>query len=331
MYAPHDSEIREEISAVFDKEKLDLERGKTWTIIDGIVKYKNWDLLVAYFQGLWEEDKNIFCEIIIEKIDGMLSSLCFYILICLWYIKEALDASYSIGNNNYTLLVFLYELFANKIYRFNSQQLWILKSFIDTMRRGGGNFEILGYRLDDIQKSLYELIIELRYEHFEKSIQWINLEINSDKQQVQEYLKNFGFDTKYNITLNKLDQYIQSEQGEWEVVPWWVIGILREFFKSFYMDLAKKIATSNWLTEVPHHTSSTTDIGHARHYIKEQFNLSSDEYKLLDSYKDITNNEGSHALLSEKKYLRLARNIGIEISLFMLEKLKDYIKNIDSH
>lgn len=325
MYLAEDNytKIYDEVSPVFDKEEIDLHTDKTWTIKDGTVEYKNGDLLVAYFQWLAdEEDKETFCEVMIGNTDRALSSLCFYTLFRLGYTTQALNKADKVNNQNYTLWIFLRELFRENIYWLDSQQMWILKSIISNMQETNALF--LGYRLSTARTSFYKVLTRLRFEHFERSIQGINLEINSDKKQVQEYLKNFWFDDKYNLTLNKLDQYIQSELWEGEVVPWWVIGILREFFKDFYMDLARKIAQSNWLSDIPLHPSSTTDIGHARQYIKEQFNLSSDEHTLLDSYKDITNNAGSHALLSEKKYLRLARNIGIEISLFMLEKLNDY-------
>ena len=51
------------------------------------------------------------------------------------------------------------------------------------------------------------------------------------------------------------------------------------------------------------------------------------ENKLLDKLIDMINHEGSHALISEREYFRLTKNISIEISLLLLTKLDKFIEN----
>ena len=180
-------------------------------------------------------------------------------------------------------------------------------------------------------EEIKEQIIDIRYEKLIKRLDWIDVEINSDKIKVKEYLKDFWFDEKYNITLNKIDKFIVNEEYDDTITPGGVIWIFREFFHDFYIDLARKIAELNLVDSVPKHEICKKDICHATKYIQKEFNLSDDDTKLLWAYLWITNWEGAHKLISEKKYFRLTRNIGIEIALLMLSKLEDYtIKKEDS-
>lgn len=208
-------------------------------------------------------------------------------------------------------------LFKKNISIFNNNDLWIILEIISS--NDLYEIDLLAQNIDELK----DLIIDLRYKKLERKLEWIDTEISSDKIKVNEYLKDFWFDNKYNITLNKIDKFISIEDYDDTFTPGWVIWIFREFFDNFYIDLAKKICNLNWAEEVPENKNCKKLICHSVKYIQHEFDLSEDDTKLLWAYLWITNWKWAHKLLSEKKYFRLTRNIGIEIALLMLSKLED--------
>lgn len=67
-------------------------------------------------------------------------------------------------------------------------------------------------------------------------------------------------------------------------------------------------------------------MGNIRAYLKNKFNLTDEENNFLNNFISILHGEGGHSFVSEKEYFRLARNIAIEISLFMLSKYEKVMK-----
>ena len=63
-----------------------------------------------------------------------------------------------------------------------------------------------------------------------------------------------------------------------------------------------------------------------RAYLKHKFGLSDNENKFINSFIDILHVGGGYDFVSEKEYFRLARNIAIELSLFLLSKYEKIIK-----
>lgn len=66
------------------------------------------------------------------------------------------------------------------------------------------------------------------------------------------------------------------------------------------------------------------EMGNVRGYLKKKLDLSENDDRFVTSFVDILHAEGGHAFMSDKEYFRLARNIAIEIALFVLTK---YEKN----
>lgn len=311
--------IEEDIRIVFDKD-IDIE--KPYEINDWVFEYKNAELLIAYYSKLETvEEKDAFFKVIHNWLNSVgLPRITFVILASLWkYDLLFKDSFYRYSKE---LLRLIYSILDNWIQLVPVWELWNLKEMVLSINlpddRSYSHYNIL-------RRKVVNKIVDLRFQNFAKTIKWIDFEILWDQKQVVEYLKDFWFEEKYNITLNKLDKYFLNDWSEDKLIPWWAIWTLREFFKEFYIDIAKKVALYNWLESVPENEIWSTEIWYARLYLKQEFWLSSDEHKLLNAYKDICNNSWSHALLSEKKYLRLARNMWIEISLFLLEKYWDYI------
>lgn len=325
------------LKIILDKEIIELKKGKkTWIINNWDIQYEHADDILTIYTNTQEiAKKEAMLDVLWILVRGETSqdeiydnyhiwytSVCFFWLCKIGFIDEAIG-NLNKATNPLTIINPLKEIIETKTSYFDSNDLWVilnvLKKIKDTFK---WDFELVNQLT-----LIIEDIINIRYNDLKRRLNSFNIEINSDKKQVIEYLKRFWFEDKYNITLNKLDKFIANEEFDETVIPWWIIWILREFFKDFYIDLAKKIINLNGLTEIPHNTGPTTEIGHAVNYIWREFGLSSDEKTLLKWYTEITNNNGAHSLLSEKKYFRLARNIWIEISLFMLSKFEDYKNN----
>lgn len=333
-------ENKEQLLIIFHKEIKEQKKwNKTWNIENFDINYEHAQLIVDLYNIIENEAKkesmiDVLWNIISTTFDEFDSehnylfwwiSLAFFTLCKLWYVDEAIK-KLLISKYPISIILPIFNILSEWINYFNLHELSAILNVLKGINlEKESTYSPLLLNLKDILNELIDLIIDIRFDELKKKVNYTNIEINNDKKVVSEFLKEFWFDKKYNIILNKLDIYFQSEQND-EIVPWWVISILREFFKVFYIDLALKLAEINWLNEVPSNPNSTTDIWHARKYIEQEFWLSSDEYKLIDSYKDITNNTWAHSLLSNKKYFRLTKNIWIEIALFMLSKLEDYKK-----
>ena len=69
------------------------------------------------------------------------------------------------------------------------------------------------------------------------------------------------------------------------------------------------------------------EIGNARSYLEQNLDNQDRDDKFIDSFVNILHKEGGHALISEKEYFRLSRNIAIEIMLFVISKYEKKFKS----
>ena len=103
-----------------------------------------------------------------------------------------------------------------------------------------------------------------------------------------------------------------------------MISNLRTFMGNLLKDVAGRIAQKE--SETIPTIQGCGEMGNIRGYLKIKLNLSAKDDKFIDSFVDILHSEGGHAFMSEKEYFRLARNIAIEISLFILSKYEKKFK-----
>lgn len=326
------------LTIIFQKQKKDLLDGKIIYYIDNndiIYEYAT-DIVNVYMNIDNIIEKEALLDVILllisdteDKIENWnfiwIIWLSFFALCKLWFFDEAMRLL-KVSKNQFSIIKPIGDIIDTNNTYFDSNELGVI---VDKLKEINSYFEKVWYNeYSNETEIIINKIIDLRYLNLKKQLNHFNQEINTDKKQVIEYLKKFWFEEKYDKTLNVLDKFLWNDTDE-SIIPWWAIWTLREFFKDFYIDLAKKISNINWLDETPKNEKSTEEIWHAVNYIWKEFNLSWDEKKLLWVYKDITNNIWSHSMLSEKKYLRLTRNIWIEICLFMLTKFEDYKLNIN--
>jgi hypothetical protein len=170
-----------------------------------------------------------------------------------------------------------------------------------------------------VKNLLIERIRSSRLKKFDQKIKFRNVEINQDKKTVSEKMALLGFDKKFNTLLAAIDDFLNDETHK--SINSGMINNLRAFMCDLFIDIAQKVSQAK-NEEIPRMRDS--EIGNARDYLKQNLKLTDYDDKFIDSFVKILHQEGGHSFLSEKEYFRLARNIAIEISLFVLSK---YEKN----
>ena len=170
---------------------------------------------------------------------------------------------------------------------------------------------------------LEDEIIKCRYQLLTWQVKKINVEINQDKKVVSQKISSLGFNKSYNQLLDEIDNFIYTQTSN--VVNAGMISNLRALMADLLKDVANRIAEKGGET-IPT-IKGHGELGNVRGYLKTKLDLSSNDDKFIDSFVDILHSEGGHAFMSEKEYFRLARNIAIEIALFILSKYEKKFKS----
>jgi len=165
-------------------------------------------------------------------------------------------------------------------------------------------------------------INELRYNKLDNELRGINEELNFDKERVIEIISKHNFPPQMQEFLLQIDTI--PESSEWDSINSGMIGNLRSFYEELIRNIAKSIKKKVG-DDFPK-DANKGEIGNKRQYIKEHLELSADDDKFISSFVKILHKEGGHAFLSEKKYYRLTKNIGIEIAYFLMSKLDDFLE-----
>lgn len=263
------------------------------------------------------------------------SRLYFYVCLRLWFFSllnknlttTTIDHNWwEYPKNILTLILFIYEVINKKSQILSTEEREKIQEIIEWFQNNK-NIEIKYkndiYDTKELLEYCRQKIIEIRIEDLDKQLYDPNIEISTDQKKVNEYIKDFWFWDEFNKTLTKLDKYFNDNDSDNDTLSG-MIWTYREFFKKFYIKLARQIAKLNALDNIPENEDSTTEIWCARRYIEKEFWLSKEEYRFFDWYKDMTNEKWSHAMLTTKEYFRLMKNIWTEILLFMLSKFGEY-------
>ena len=174
----------------------------------------------------------------------------------------------------------------------------------------------------NIRDRFNEQIDKLKYIRLKHEIFGISEELNLDKEKVIDTISKLGFPKEMNIFLTEIDTI--PESSEWDSINSGMIGNLRFFYEELIRSIAERIKEKCG-DEFPTDPNKG-DMGNKRAYIKQHLELTAADDKLITSYVNILHKEGGHAFLSEKKYYRLTKNIGIEIAYFLLSKLEVFLK-----
>jgi hypothetical protein len=327
-------ELKENIEIVFAKAESDQKDGSSFfyrgshkdeehftypnsePLIDIFAKIKDNALLKAYFINILktaiistpETVYYIYKQNLIIPFYISPTPLCFYALLKVGYADEATECLNK--RSSYT---------SYEIYR-------LLNEIIDWGYFDDNNFKkiLIKIRTDNFvdlnqtRKNLEKQIVNARFERLKKKIRIVNVEINQDQKLVTEKISSLGLNPNYNELLSCIERYILSENPK--PVNAGMINNLR----TFMADLLKEIATK--VAEIEHEVipkERDSEMGNIRNYLTTKLGFSSKDDKFIDSFINILHAEGGHSFVSEQEYFRLARNIAIEIALFILSKYEN--------
>lgn len=173
---------------------------------------------------------------------------------------------------------------------------------------------------------LMDLINLLLIKHIRSIYQlYPAFEIVQDKERLKQRILDFSFEPILNETLDKIDDYYWNTPSD-KFVYRHGLSLLRQFLETLIDSISTKIFNkTNEPIPTEKETKRKSKIGNQRLYIMKHLQLSKDVDKILDSVVDICNDEGAHAFITDKEFLRLTKNIVIEISLMILTKLNDFL------
>lgn len=332
-------EVFDKIGIVVDKEFHETKNKRpTWKLQKDNKKftliYSNSDILIDLFSNIQnnEEAKKNFVHALksiiandggdvhtefvkynLNYIPYGSAQICFYTLVRLGYVDDALESLSKRSGDSSLLFYFLYELLNENYNYFNNEQLGRLLNNIKLLR--------IHSQYSEIKNSLIAKLIDQRFELLKNELKSVNIEINQDKKELIMKIKYLEFDDKYNELLINIDKYIYGDTPK--IVNSGMIGNLRAFLENLVKDISIRIS-QKFEEIIPQVKNS--EMGNKRAYIKQKMGLSDSEDKFITSFIDILHTEGGHDFVSEKEYFRLARNIAIEISLFLLSKYEKVMK-----
>jgi len=323
-------ELVDSLNTVFEMEIQELDQGnETFRVCendDEPIQYPHAETLIQLYANIRNNEtlKSLFIDTLRKGIVNTessffvpygvytgISSLCFYTLVRVGYTNEAVGSLKKRKKGCeglFSLIICM--LSANY---FDSTQLGeiLLKT-----REITKTIELPDDRSKSKGAKLGDIIVNLRYAFLQRKVSRINIEINEDKRALSQKIDLLGFGPRYNRLLDGIDKFINTETEEF--INSGLISDLRAFVSDLLKDIAHRIAKKEQeaIPSFPSHG----EMGNIRKYLQDKLDYSEKDDKFVTAFIDILHSEGGHAFTSEKEYFRLARNIAIEIALFIVSK-----------
>ena len=333
--------LTQQIRIIIEREKILLEtKGKTWYTNKSNNKliYEHSDTLVNLYTNLQDTKlketfiTNLLFYLMNEKEEvnttqtdrdeyqiisfSSVGALVFYTLLQLGFqdkiikqINPLIDSCNVNFWTNVTLVIFLIDLLSTE------KNYYDLELFTSLLYFSKNQVNYFGQSYSDLLTNLQIKLTNVGYEEIKKSISRVNIEINRDKEKLITIFSNNNFDEKYKHLLQEIDEFINTNST---ILTSGMVGNMRSFMQDLVTDLARKIAANN-NEQIPEITDKGP-MGNIREYLKSKLELSDKDNQFINKYIEILHSEGGHSFISSVEYFRLAKNIGIEISLFLLSK-----------
>ena len=174
-----------------------------------------------------------------------------------------------------------------------------------------------------IQNDFAEVINAIQYRKLQDELLLENEEINIHQAEVIKLLSRLDFSPEMESYLSSLGGV--SELPHWDKIGNDMVDTLWIFFDELIINIVKQIEFKN--QENCPEDPLKIKLHNSLDYIKINLGLSPVDEKLIDSFISILYTEGKHAFLSEKRYFIFTKNMGIEISYFLLSRLKGFLEN----
>lgn len=160
----------------------------------------------------------------------------------------------------------------------------------------------------------------------EKEYEGINLEINQDQEYLKATIKEFGFNTVLNASLDKINAQLNDAKDDFDSKS--CIGLVRAFLNELCVSIGRTIEQETSIR----HSEAIKKMGQALAYFNDKrikF-LAEREHEFLIKFNGFISDTGVHSLKSQKEYARIARNFVVEFGLFLVRRLQKYLDDFKS-
>jgi hypothetical protein len=140
----------------------------------------------------------------------------------------------------------------------------------------------------------------------------VNLEVESDKAKVEDFLAKLGFSNDMIKTLNAAENDYRSTTNPFELKS--CLGHIRSFLEHLHRGAAKAIAATAGHTVVDRWGNATT-------YLRQQGYFTQQHEAFVTSLYTLISDASVHPLGADREYARLLRNVVIEYGVMFLTVL----------
>lgn len=163
-------------------------------------------------------------------------------------------------------------------------------------------------------KQLEKVVNEILTQVFVKQIDTsFNPELNVDEEKVHEAIDELGINIDVSESLKHIANEIQDASTEHNYRD--IMSAIRVYTERLYEQIAKKLDPQTKL--------DGKDSKEVAKFFQEQKLISTDVADLLKAHRHFLSNDGTHRIKSRKEDLRIAKNFTIELSLYLLTRLRE--------
>jgi hypothetical protein len=177
----------------------------------------------------------------------------------------------------------------------------------------GVDFVAVFREILEASKAIKEECRKARYFYTKASLEGFNLEINQDKNAVENYLQTLGFSSTLSQSLNEADRLYQGTSTPFDLKS--SMGHLRSFLENLHAEALPAVETK---VGVP----APQKWGEGLTYLRENGVLSKAEEGFAAGLYTLISDAGVHPPIAGREYARLARNVVIEYALLFLRKVE---------
>jgi hypothetical protein len=140
-----------------------------------------------------------------------------------------------------------------------------------------------------------------------------NLEIEGDKIKVLSFLDSLGFNPLLIASLNRAEERYHNSSDVFDMKD--CLGNIRTFYEHLNRDAGQALAKNMGTTVVDEWDPTLTFFKNSNFFSAQQDKFARGLYTLLSD-------EGVHALIAEREFARLLRNMVIEYGVMFLTMLE---------
>lgn len=289
-------------------------------------------LLIKLSQQLSKKETDDLNTTLLSKIvknnpEGMVDAVSFYFIhtnqadLLLDHISENL----SDYNNNSAYLCSLDDLTEAMKYRpdiFGTATTEKILDYADDYLNGKselgekarGEYGSLYREITKAVRDLYTVANEILVKDFIKQVDTaFNPELNVDESRVIEEISDLGFPLDLTEQLKYISDLIDTANDPKQYRT--VMSAIRVFTERLYEQVAKTLEPA---TKV-----DGKDAEKVAKFFNEKKLLSNDMADLLKAHRHFLSNDGTHRIKSRKEDARIAKNVTIELSLYIITRLRE--------